>query len=152
MEPKIVSRPAFTVVGVKYRGKNENKEIPQLWEKFMPRMDEVKHKENPHVCYGVMDNFDKKTGDFDYLAGFEVKSTEDIPEGMVSWKVPEQTYAVFACTLQSIMDAFRHIYKRWFPQSSYQRTDGPEFELYDENFKPDEGKLDMYIYIPIKKS
>jgi hypothetical protein len=30
MKPKIVSRAAFTVVGMKYHGKNENNEIPQL--------------------------------------------------------------------------------------------------------------------------
>ncbi len=151
MEPKISNRPAFTVVGMKYRGKNENKEIPQLWQKFKPRMDEVKHKVNPHVCYGVMDNFDMKSGEFDYVAGFEVKSTADVPEDMVCWEVPEQTYAVFPCTLPNIVEAFRHVCKEWLPQSGYQRTDGPEFELYDENFQPDEGKLDMYIYIPIKK-
>lgn len=30
MEAKIASRPAFTAIGLKYRGKNENKEIPPL--------------------------------------------------------------------------------------------------------------------------
>ena len=31
MEAQIVSRPAFTVVGVLYRGKNEHNEM-RLWE------------------------------------------------------------------------------------------------------------------------
>jgi predicted transcriptional regulator YdeE len=36
-EPKIVSKPAFTIVGLKYRGKNEGNEIPALWQTFMAR-------------------------------------------------------------------------------------------------------------------
>jgi len=151
VEPKIVTRPTFTVVGMKYRGRNEKNEIPQLWEKFMPRAQEVTPKANPNVCYGVMDGYDEKTGDFDYLAAFEVQDVSNIPEGMESWQVPEQTYAVFPCNLKNIKEAFQQIYHEWLPQSGYQRAQGPDFEFYDESFKPNQGKLDMYIYVPVKK-
>ena len=106
MEPKIVTKPAFTVVGMKYRGRNEQNEIPQLWERFMPRAQEVTPKANPRQYYGVMDNFDEKTREFDYLAGFEVDGASKVPSGMESWQVPEQTYAVFPCNLKSIKEAF----------------------------------------------
>ena len=53
MEPKIVSMPAFTVVGVKYRGKNENNEIKQMWQSFGPRMLEIQHKVDAHTALGV---------------------------------------------------------------------------------------------------
>ena len=151
-EPKIVTRSAFTVAGMKYRGKNEKNEIPQLWEKFMPRTSQVKHKVNPNVCYGVMDNYDEKTCEFDYLAGFEVRDTSDVPEGMEIWQVPEQTYAVFPCNLKEIKQAFRQIYHEWLPQSSYQRAGGPDFEFYDDSFKPDQGKLDLRLYVPVRKA
>lgn len=150
MEAKIATRPAFTVVGMLYHGKNEKNEIPQMWREFVPRESEIKHKVNPHVAYGVIGNFDESSGEFDYVAGFEVDSLADIPEGMVSWEVPEQTYAVFTCTLPTLMEAFQHAYKTWLPQSGYKRADGPEFELYDENFNPGDENSEMYIYIPIK--
>ncbi|KPL00920.1 MAG: hypothetical protein AMJ91_02615 [candidate division Zixibacteria bacterium SM23_73_3] len=150
MEPKIVTRPAFTVVGMKYRGKNEKNEIPQLWEKFMSRAGEIKRRANA-FGYGVTDNYDEKTGEFDYLAGLEVQDASDVPEGMESWQVPDQTYAAFPCNLKNIREAFQQIYQQWLPQSGYQRADGPDFEFYDENFKPDQDKLDMFIYIPVKK-
>jgi AraC family transcriptional regulator len=150
MEPKIVTKPTFTVVGMKYRGKNEKNEIPQLWEKFMPRAGEIKQRANP-FGYGVMDNYDEKTGEFDYLAGVEVQNVSDAPEGMESWQVPEQTYAAFPCNLKNIKETFQQIYHEWLPQSGYQRTDGPEFEYYDESFRPDQGKLDLFIYIPVRK-
>ena len=151
MEPEIVTRPAFTVVGMKYGGRNEKNEIPQLWEKFMPRSGEIKQRTNPNA-YGVEDNYDKKTGEFDYLAGFEVQDTSDVPEGMEIWQVPEQTYAVFPCNLKSIKQAFRQIYREWLPQSGYQRAGGPDFEFYDDSFKPDQGKLELFIYVPVRKA
>jgi AraC family transcriptional regulator len=152
MEPKIVTRPAFIVVGMRYRGKNEHNEIPQLWERFMPRTGEIKQRLNIATCYGVMDNYDEKTGEFDYLAGFEVQSASDVPEGMESWQVLEQTYAVFPCNLKNIRETFRQIYHDWLPQSGHRRAAGPEFEFYDEKFKPDQGTLDLYIYIPVRKA
>ena len=79
MEPKIVKRAAFTVVGMKYHGKNENNDIPQMWGQFGSRVPEIKHRVDPHVAYGVCDNFDESSGEFDYIAGFEVDSTADIP-------------------------------------------------------------------------
>ncbi|MGC1121768.1 MAG: GyrI-like domain-containing protein [Candidatus Methanofastidiosia archaeon] len=88
MEPEIKSKPAFTVVGIKYRGKNENNEIPQLWFKLGPRINEIKHRVGS--AYGVMDNYDEESGKFDYIAGIEVDSSADIPEGMVSIDVPNR--------------------------------------------------------------
>ena len=150
MEHKIISRPGFTVIGLKHHGKNENNEIPQMWGEFMPRAGEIKHVVNPHVAYGVCGKMDESTGEFDYVAGFEVDSIADIPEGMVSWEMPERTYAVFTCTLPTLGETFQQIYKTWLPQSGYQHADGPEFELYDENFDSQDQSSEMYIYIPIK--
>jgi AraC family transcriptional regulator len=149
MEPTIVSKPAFTVVGVLYRGKNEHGEIPQMWEKLLPRAAEIRDQVTPHLSYGVLDHFDRQTGEFDYLAGFGVEHVTQLPEGMVRWDVPAQTYAVFPCTLPTIMASFANA-RRWFEQSGTQRGDGPEFEFYDEHFMG--GDSTLYIYLPIKRA
>ena len=149
-EPKITSKPAFTVIGMKYRGKNEQEEIPQLWGKFMERESEINDRVNPRVCFGVEDNFDKTSGEFDYVAAFEVSSDADVPEGMVKWEVPDRTYAVFTCTLPTIREAYDTAYKSWLPQSGYQRAEGPEFELYDQDFEARDPTSKMYLYIPLK--
>ena len=150
MEPKIVSRPAFTVVGMKYRGKNENNEIAQMWQAFGPRMGEVQHKVAPQIAYGVCSTFDEQSGEFDYVAGFEVDSTAGILEGMVSWEVPEGKYAVFTCTLTTIGEAYKYAFETWLPQSGHQRADRPDFELYDEEFDPSVPDSEMFVYIPIE--
>jgi AraC family transcriptional regulator len=151
MEPKIINRPAFTVIGMKYRGKNENQEIPQLWRQFGPRAMEIKNIAHPGISYGVMDYYDESTGEFDYIASLEVESVEEIPEGMDRWDVPEQTYACFTCTLPTLIETFKSAYNEWLPQSEYEHAPSPEFELYDEDFDPNVASSPMYIYIPIKK-
>ena len=105
----------------------------------------------PMSDYGVMGNYDESTGAFDYVAGFPVGSAADIPEGMVSWAVPEQTYAVFKCTLPSIAETYQFIHGDWLRSSGYRHVDGPEFELYDEEFDPQVPESPIYIYIPVEK-
>jgi AraC family transcriptional regulator len=122
-----------------------------LWRDFGPRTKEIVHTAPASVAYGVIDNFDEADGEFDYVAGLEVDSTTDIPEGMTAVELPDQTYAVFECTLPTLMDTNRYVHQEWLPASGYVRAEGPEFELYDERFDMTQGKLDMAIYIPVRK-
>lgn len=150
MEPKIVSKPALTVVGMIYRGTNANDEIPELWDQFCPRIKEIKHLTGEDISYGVSRDYDPGTGEFSYLAGLPVSSSVDLPEGMECWEIPEQTYAVFQCTLPAVKEAFQQA-EAWLTESEYKRPNTPELELYDKDFAPEQGKLDMAIYIPVKK-
>lgn len=150
MEPKIVERAAFTVVGMHYRGKNEKDEIPQMWQALGPRFEEIQHIANPDAAYGISANMDQSTGEFDYIAGFEVDRVESVPEGMIRWEVPGGTYAVFTCTLPSLGETFMHTYRTWMPQAGYQPTGGPDFELYDERFDPQDPDSTFDVYIPIR--
>jgi predicted transcriptional regulator YdeE/DNA-binding transcriptional MerR regulator len=149
MEPKIVTKPAFTVVGMLYHGRNENNEIAQMWGEFVPRMGEIKHATGAHETFGVCRDLEPE-GLFEYVAGLPVTQAEDVPQGMVSWEVPEQKYAVFPCTLPTIGEAYAYANKTWLPGSGYERGDGPDFEHYDESFNPDEDGSHFHIYVPIK--
>lgn len=149
MEPKFETKPAFTVVGMMYRGKNKNNEIAQMWQTFHPRMKEIARKVNPDVSYGICGNTDDD-GVFDYLAGFEVANTDITPEGMTSWDVPEQTYAIFPCTIKTLHETYEYIFKTWLPQSDYKHGGGPDFEFYGEDFDPE--KENLYIYMPVRSN
>ncbi len=146
MEPKIVTKPAFSVVGMMYFGKNENNDIPQVWQKLMARVKEIDRKS--WLAYGVCSEMEED-GRFHYMAGFEIEDETDIPTGMESWNVAEQTYAVFPCTLQTIGETYHRIFETWLPQSEYEKADGPDFELYHEDFDPETG-TGMSIYMPVK--
>ncbi len=146
MEPKIVTKPAFTAVGLMYFGKNENNDIPQVWGKLNPRHEEIKHRAGP--AYGICGDLEDD-GRFHYLAGFEVTEAADLPADMEKWDVPEQQYAVFPCSLKTIHETYQYIFETWLPQSGYTRADGPDFELYGEEFDMGTGE-GMEIYMPVK--
>lgn len=147
MEPKIVTKPAFTVVGLMYHGKNENNEIPQVWNKLNPRHGEIQHKTG--LAYGVCGELEDN-GRFRYLAGYEVTEETNTPRDMERWDVPEQQYAVFPCTLKTIHTVYQYIFETWLPQSGFARADGPDFEYYSREFDPATGE-GMAIYMPVKK-
>ena len=151
MKPEIVNKDAFVVVGLKYTGDNKNNEIPQLWGQLMPVHQNIKDVSDWKVAFGVCDNFIEEKGIFDYIAGYQVSSTDDVPDGMVSWNIPAGQYAVFTTTVPDIHKTMDKIYKEWLPTSGYLRSAAPEFELYDEKFDPNDPTSIFYLYIPIKK-
>lgn len=148
MEPQIVTKPAFTVVGLQMRVMPGMGNFSQLWERFGPRMMEIAYPK-PGAAYGIMDNYDETTGEWDYTAAVEVIQANGVPEGMVHVTIPAQTYAVFTAKLPTIGETYKEIYERWLPQSGYQHAPAPEFEYYEAQFDPSNPNSVMAIYVPI---
>jgi predicted transcriptional regulator YdeE/DNA-binding transcriptional MerR regulator len=154
MEPKFVNLPAFTVVGMSYVGKNENQEIAQMWGQFNPRSNQVQHAIHDAALGVCLMPPGLPEGVFEYVAGYKVEKVESVPEGMVAREVPAQQYAVFAHvgSLEKLHDTYAYIYHVWLPKSGYQRTDGPDFEYYDDDFKNFAPDSRFYLYVPVKKA
>lgn len=150
-EPRIVQRDGFRVVGMRITTNPMTPEIPALWKKFAPRMGDMADTAEPHVSYGVMQNFDHEKGTLEYMAGMSVTGRAHIPDGMVSMDVPPNTYAIFEATLATIEAVFSHIYQTWLPQSGYEHVKAPYFERYDEQFDPADRTSLIEVYIPVKK-
>lgn len=149
MGVKIEKKPGFKVLGLAGRGSDGPSFIPSLWERLNRKEVDIWHLfKSTSEGYGVMDNYDTASKNFDYLAGHEANPETEAPEGMVIWDVPEQTYAVIQCTIKTIMDAFRH-FTEWCSDKGYSRRKGPEFEFYPDGWL--EPGL-IYAYFPIKKS
>jgi len=158
MEPKIINKPAFTMVGMPYFGKNEHQEISQLWEAFNRRMEALGgiKNETGEAAIGlcITPEITPPEGGFEYVAGLPVTAVEEVPEGFVVRHVPDHTYAVFAHKgdLASLGATYAYIYENWLPQSGYQLADRIDFEYYNEDFKDFAADSVFYIYIPIKKA
>ena len=157
MEPRIVTKPAFTVVGLPftgfissapYEGGNESNEIGKVWDEFNRRCSEIQHICGPSygLCFGMPNEREPW-----YIAGAEVSRVEELPPGMMSMSVPAQKYAVFPCTLGTIGATYRHITEEWQPQTGHAHADAPDFEYYDEEPGPgDPREMKLSIYWPIK--
>jgi predicted transcriptional regulator YdeE/DNA-binding transcriptional MerR regulator len=150
MEPSIINKPTFTVVGARYVGRNQNNEIPQLWDRYGPAINGIKHK-GGELFYGVCDMpAGAAEGEFEYIAAVEPEPSATVPEGMVTKNIPAGRYAVFPTTLPTIHDTWGYIMQNWLPRSGYKRAMQPDFELYDETFDPADPNGKLYIYVPIE--
>lgn len=157
MEPRIITKEAFTVVGVPFSGRishapyedgQTNNEIGKAWDELNARTAEIKHWRGPGIglCFGS-----PESGEPWYIAGAEVSAVEHVPAGMMAQRVPAQKYAVFDCTLPTIGQTYSFIMEQWQPASGYERADAPDFELYGEHWDDNDPMgSPMSIYWPIK--
>jgi AraC family transcriptional regulator len=146
LQPHFVTKPAFTVVGLRLRTKPKSPEISKLWDQYVPRIDEVPHIAELDVSYGVMASVDDA---LDYMAGNPVSKITKLPADMSSWDIASNTYAVFETTIPTLEETFDSIFASWLPTSDYKQTSGPLLERYGETFSPDNPVLS--IYIPVEK-
>lgn len=154
MEPRVVEKPAFKVVGLSGEfSQQTNDQIPALWTAFWNRHKEVRSALGGH-CFGMCIGVDDDR--FTYLAAVEVTDLDDVPEGMCGCDIAAQTYAVFSVPLagkdpigKELGRANRFIWKTWLPESGYRFAKAPDFEYYDERFDPKTLRGEIDLYIPI---
>lgn len=151
MEPTFIHKEAYHIVGLQIHS-SKAKEIPMLWDQLDQVHHNIQHKVSETIFLGVME----PTGvnvEFNYIAGLEVSELKDVPEGMVGKTFPANEYVVFTHkgTTESLQDTYQYIYGTWFPKNGYDRGNGPEFELYDDErfFGPMNPKSEIDIYVPI---
>lgn len=156
MEPKIVEKPAFTIVGLPFTGfishepyadGQQNNEIGKVWDEFNARYAEIPNRSGPvyGLCFAMPN--DKEPW---YIAGVEVSQVGQLPAGMTSMSVPAQRYAAFPCTLGTLGETYRYISEEWQPRSGYEHAAGPDFEYYDQMYEGDPQQMPLSVYWPIK--
>lgn len=163
MEPKMITKPTFHVIGYELKTKNidgqNNKDIPEFWQLYLQKKL-YENIPNPINCkeeLGICTDFNPETGEFVYIIGMEVPEGTSAPEGLVYRTFPEMEYAVFTTPesenstfSSSIQSTWNYIFTEWFPQSGYEHAGFLDFELYDERCHGADHKV-IDIYIPVKK-
>jgi AraC family transcriptional regulator len=155
IEPRIVRKPAFRVVGmVRCFTSATTGQIPELWAGFLPRAGEVTRRRG-YSTFGVCVGAKPATADepaFTYLAGVEATSGARVPDGMTAIKLRGGNYAVFTHTghVSRLNDTVKKIWGRWLPRSRYEHVPAPDFELYDpDRWDPATGEGEIDLYIPV---
>ncbi|RZS58425.1 AraC family transcriptional regulator [Sphaerotilus mobilis] len=151
MEPRFVDRAPLQVTGMKIITKPMSPEIPQLWPRFVSRIEEIDAILEPEVSYGVMEMLSGEPGGLSYLAAVSVAHAKlPLPEGMTSEEIPGGPYAVFEFPLADVGSAFGYIFETWLPASDYVQAASPIFERYNEKFDPTSPSSLVEAYIPIR--
>jgi AraC family transcriptional regulator len=154
MKPRIVERGAFHVVGIRERfTPGAVAGIPLLWERFVPRMEEVAgraEREGYGVCECAPDAADPRA--FNYTACVGVAALPAAPpEGMVAFTVPGGTFAVFEHRgpIAEFGRTVEKLWREWLPASGLKPTGAPDFESYDERFHPTDASSVVEIFVPV---
>lgn len=153
-EMKIVGMEKTTTLNTSYI------DIPKLWEEFCSRMHEIENIADKKVYYEIrkpdmnfsMDDF-SETSEFTEIAGLEVTSVVEIPEGMINVNIPAGKYAVFTHKGSPInlRQTYEYIWGTWLPNSKFEADLRFDFELYGERFKGmEDPESEVDIHIPIK--
>ena len=157
MKVVITERASLKVVGMKILTSIKEDRIPQLWNDFIARMDELNKIAVPDcslgICLAETDLEFQEYSKFYYLACRVVKDDSVIPPGMEYREIPAQLVAVFthSGSLETLGETYEYIYNEWLPESEYQQITADEIEWYDSRFKFGEEDSQMDIHIPITK-
>lgn len=160
IEPQIIVKKSFRVIGVEGMTTLQNIKIGELWDKFCIEQNRINASEQTGNFYGVvkyreelsLNLFNEET-EYSYLAGCEVDNECSVPDGLTDYIVPEQKYAVFTHkgTVYDMWFTFNYMYQTWLINSKYEIDYGDSFECYDQRFLgKDNPDSEIDIYIPIK--
>lgn len=145
MEPRIIYKPGFAVVGFAQNDGDGDGEA--LWDQLGARYQEIPHVD-PDVGYGVCSiTPDEKT----YLVGLAVREEGQTPPGMTAVRFEPHTYAVFVHRglAEGLPGTVRAALGEWLPASDYNLAGDRYFEYYDDHFEPGSEKSVIFVWVPV---
>lgn len=155
--PDIRDSGAILIACMRQRFTHETRGgIPALWQRFAAHLGHIPG-EKAGTSFGVVISEDESDRDgFDYAAGVEVKSLDDLPEDLAGLRIPARSYAVFrhAGHVSTVGATCGAIFGSWLPRSGRQLAKGPVqlIERYDlSKFDPRTGLGGLEIWIPLQK-
>jgi CubicO group peptidase (beta-lactamase class C family)/predicted transcriptional regulator YdeE len=160
MNPKVVERGEFTVIGIEARTSNAKEMtadgvIGKQWGRIFQEglLEKIPNKADQNIVAVYTDYASDHNGEYTFLLGARVTSDSDAPAGMVAKKIPAGRFAVFTTEKgpapQVVPAAWMKINS--LPQSATggDRVYAADYEIYDERAM-DPQNLQVDIYIGIK--
>ncbi len=143
------------VIGIESEKNNIAEKLPELWNSFIPRLDEISQAVN-QTCYGIIsyEKDNKNENSLHYLACTEVSNINNIPEGMVATTLPKQMYAEFQhkgmVCVENVNQTINYIYSSWLLNSNMRHTYQPDIEIYGPEFQMKSEDSIIYYAIPVE--
>ncbi len=149
MTPRLIHKPALTILGLRCQMAKRNSTADALWEALSQRYREMPHAD-PDVGYGV---HSWASGEHHYLAGLTLRRSGPTPEGMIEIHFPSQLYALFTHSGRTTLleSRVQWVLDDWLPQSGYRWVDHYYLEYFDDRFLPESENSIMFLLFPVKK-
>ncbi len=159
MNPEVVERGAFTVVGIAARTSNAREMtadgiIGKQWGRLMQEglLAKIPNKADRNIVAVYTDYASDHNGEYTYVLGARVKSDGVVPPGMVAKKIPAGKFAVFTSEKGA---AAKVVPETWMkinslPRSAVggERVYRADYEIYDDRAAdPANSQVDVYVGI-----
>lgn len=153
MKCRIESKPAFSVVGIKKKFRNDmegDHHIPNFWsETPQENYDKILSLANtePKGFLGMCANFDGH--EFDYFIA--ASTTKPPVPGLEKFEVPAATWVIIEQE-GAIPELIERFWAEWLPSSGYRRADEnyPDIEVYPEEDLPKDN-FKYELWFPVEK-
>ncbi|MBO7252219.1 MAG: AraC family transcriptional regulator [Oscillospiraceae bacterium] len=148
LEYKLVSKPAFTVVGIsrKFHPETSYQQIPEFWDHLMQQPD-IAIEGNFGICVDT----GTEAGEFDYWIADAYNSGDAVPEGCELLEICAHTWAVFPCTLKTLQTVNTQMWQQWLPQCREYRLAGQyNVEYYGAFCQENPGKTYTELWLPVE--
>jgi predicted transcriptional regulator YdeE len=160
MNPKVVAKEGFTVIGISARTSNakevtEEGVIGKMWARLFQEgvLAKIPNKADPNIVVVYSDYASDHNGEYTYVLGARVTSDAEVPAGMVAKKIPAQKFAVFTSEKGPAQKVVPQVWMKInsLPQTAVggDRRYKADFEVYDER-AADAENLQMDVYVGIK--
>lgn len=145
--------PARIVAGLERRTCNADgrsaQDIPATWQDFLSKNAAAKipFRAAPPTMYAVYSRYTTDwTGEYSYLLGCGVTKADNVPDGLVARRIPEQTCAHFVAR-GPMPDAVVGVWAGIWG-SDLPRAYTYDFEVFDRRFTDkDHPEVDVYVAI-----
>ena len=148
----IVEKPTIHIIGIQCRTVNTVDAAPihisELWDKFYRKdiFSKIPNKNAPEIYALYCDYDGDHTDPYTLVIGCSVKSTNDVPKGMVHKEIPMGIYRHFPAIGEfptSLVETWQSIWDN----EDLKRTYTGDFEVYGEKFSNDPQQVDIYIAV-----
>jgi AraC family transcriptional regulator len=151
MKPKLVTMPAFSVMGLIREFTPETMPlIPKLWEDIAPEMDKLPGRKGRRSFGLMLEHTYGENPKATYMVAVEIEPEAIPPDGMATWQVPAAEYAVWTMRghISGIGKFIENAHTKWLAKAGLTHVNAPDFEMYDDRWTPENGPLDYCI--PVK--
>jgi AraC family transcriptional regulator len=121
--------------------------MKEQWASFMTDFGKIEGQVG-FAAYGVCHSFDR--GNMDYMCAVEVKDPGQVPGYLTTLTIAARRTAVFVHEgdIAGLPKTWGKIFEEWLPAAKLEVAQGPQFEVYGEDFNNGDDKIE--IYIPVK--
>lgn len=160
-EPGIIKLEApIKMVGVSMKTsmKSIYKDAATLGKEYQKVKTSIPNKKTPWAFVAISKDISNDKSSWEYLVGDVVTSFENVPDNLIAFEIPVNTYAVFTIRPKfnflwgpAIGLTKKNIYTKWLPNSKYESDDSiaGDFEYHDERSLGKRPSIDLYV--PIKE-